>query len=604
MTKTSSVNPFIVQSPEGIDAAEALRLFVDVFTDFHKIREPGHAMLHGPRGCGKSMMFRYLLPDCQCLSRNCSLRELPFFAVLISIKNTDPNLTELQRLVHKNSNVILNEHLLTMFVLSKVFSTLSRITIPDSTANLTQTRETAKTFQDRLRLSGWRSDDYDSMKAKSPLDIFCYLKDLCDRLYIDVVNYLRRLSFLRKAPGEYTGPLCGYLDLIIPTVEALSRLPYMPKGPFYILVDDADYLNLVQTRILNSWISTRTSANVSIKVSTQLRYKSYQTLSGMTVDTPHDYSEVNISDIYTTSRGKYLSRVKEIVAKRLVNAGIANCTPETFFPSDATQDKRIAEVAARIRRSFTKSGRGYRASDDVVRYARPIYMAELQGARKAGRTYSYAGFEQLVHISSGLIRYFLEPAARMFAEEQALSSQGIVKKIRSRIQNKIIRDEADRLMFTEFDRIFREEHEHSPDDRHRAELRDNKRRLHNLIRALGGVFHEKLLSQDSERRVFSVAFMDQPDEDVLAAFKLGIQFGYFHRSTIGNKERTGRTPLYVLTRRLAPHFGLDPHGFAGYLFVMNERMREAIDDPDKFLRRVKARGVTALFEERQLKLFQ
>src|SRR4051812_36678096 len=78
-------NPFAVKTPEDISAEEALSLFVDVFTDFHKVRDPGHCIVNGPRGCGKSMMFRYLLPDCQKLASSSTLADLPFFSVLISI---------------------------------------------------------------------------------------------------------------------------------------------------------------------------------------------------------------------------------------------------------------------------------------------------------------------------------------------------------------------------------------------------------------------------------------------------------------------------------------------------------------------------------------
>ena len=60
-------NPFSVQTPEDISAKEAYDLFVDVFTDFYQIPNQGHTFVHGPRGSGKSMMFRYMMPDCQAL---------------------------------------------------------------------------------------------------------------------------------------------------------------------------------------------------------------------------------------------------------------------------------------------------------------------------------------------------------------------------------------------------------------------------------------------------------------------------------------------------------------------------------------------------------
>ena len=73
----------------------------------------------------------------------------------------------------------------------------------------------------------------------------------------------------------------------------------------------------MQTRVLNSWVGTRTSHDVSIKISTQMRYKTFAKVSGGAIETPHDYSEVNITDLYTTKRGTYLNRVRAIVEKRL-----------------------------------------------------------------------------------------------------------------------------------------------------------------------------------------------------------------------------------------------------------------------------------------------
>src|SRR6185295_200923 len=95
----------------------------------------------------------------------------------------------------------------------------------------------------------------------------------------------------------------------------------------------------------------------------------------------------------------------------------------------------------------------------------------------------------------------------------------------------------------------------------------------------------------------------EPGPDVSDIFELGVRYGYFHRSTIGNKEGTGRTRLYVMTRRLAPHFNLDPSSFAGYLFVTNEHLREAMENPDKLLRRVKRSGVNEFFEVNEYPLF-
>ena len=605
MARQGPPNPFTVKTPEGLAAAEAASLFVDVFTDFYKIRDPGHAMLNGPRGSGKSMMFRYLEPDCQCIAEGREIRQLDFFAILVSIKNTGLNLTELRTLSGKGANAIINEHFLTMYVASKVFTYVGSLEIDPGNRHVKEVATfMTEVVSDRLIRCGMKQELALTGEHETSALAFKALADLLDRQYQAVGQYIKRL-FPGSPPPQFDGPLCGYLDFLHPVLRAMRTLPFMPKGPVYLLMDDADTLSSIQTRVLNTWVGTRTSQDVSIKISTQMRYKTFAKLTGGSIETPHDYSEVNITDLYTTKRGKYLARVSEIVAKRLKRAGI-DVPPEEFFPVFSDQEKRVKEIEDKIRRGeHPVAGRGYRRGDDVLRYARPIYMKSLTGSKKASSKYSYAGFEQLVHISSGLIRYFLEPAALMFSEQKARSS-GEAKQIDPGIQNEEIRKMSTLLMTSEFDKIADDE---LTDEESLSggtpEFIKRKQRIRNLILTLGGAFRQKLISEDAERRVFSVAISDDPKADVVDTFELGVKHGYFQKSTIGNKDGTGRTTLYILTRRLAPYFALDPSGFAGYLFVTNNRLREGMLNPQGLLRSVKRKGVGVVFDaESQLELFE
>lgn len=597
---TEPRNPFSVRTPEDLTAAETASLFVDVFSDFFKIRDPGHSMLNGARGTGKSMMFRYLLPDCQKLERNCEVRDLDFLAVLVSVKNTYPNIVELQRLLDSHASVLLHEHFLTMYVASKLFDTLSANIGALGEEELAELcRYFEENFITRLARAGAVARPGPLEVAVDAPEVFRRMTACCDSLYNDVIAYLKRLSFPRSS-AVYEGALCGYLDFLVPLVRDLQQLSCMPKKPIYLLIDDGDHLNPTQTRIVNSWITTRTSSTISIKVSTAFAYKSLETLSSQRLQSPHDYSEVNISDLYTSSKGKYLSRVEEIVRKRL-GAHCIDVEPRKFFPEDTEQEEAIRQIGSKLRDSWAEEGRGFRPGDDVLRYARPLFIASLKGPRKAGSTYSYAGFEQLVHVSSGIVRFFLESAALMFNEEIARGSSP-VQFIRAGIQNEVLRQQSTALMFDELDKMFREagglETSRPPSSSEEAKIK-----LHNLLKLLGGIFHLKLVSSDAERRVFSIAFSDQPDAELRELFDQGVRFGYFQKSTIGNKDGTGRTALFVLTRRLAPYFFLDPTGFAGYLFVTSARIREGLADPERFLRAAEAGGTDQAFEVRQLRLF-
>ena len=602
-------NPFKVLTPEDMDAADVQALFVDVFTDFYKIVEQGHTMVSGPRGCGKSMMFRYLLPDCQRLARGLELSQLSFCGVLASIKNTAPNLTELHRLEAQHADVILNEHILTVFVASKVFSTLSNSVADIALEHSGVTRAFVESvLAPRLAMAGWNEPLNIPMDAH-PAQVFAQCAAMFDRLYVEVNQYARRLSIAPEHPIPYSGALCGYLDFLFPVLQGLRSLPFLPKGPFYLLIDDADYLNVTQTRVLNSWVSTRTAGDVSIKISTQLRYKTFRTIAGPAIQSPHDFQEINIADVYTSSRSRYPNRVEAIVRKRLMRAGCSEseADPRTFFPADKVQEEKILSIAKQLKESWPDSGRGYRADDDVARYARPEYIKSLAGQSKSTSSFSYAGFEQLVHISSGLIRYFLEPAAQMYDEERARSDRAPVRFIRQGIQDAVIRAEAERLMFSEFDRMLEDETDYAASHEPAEALEDVQKvteRLRNLLRVLGNTFYQKLVSEDSERRVFSVAISGTPDPELIRVFDMGVRYGYFHRSSIGNKDGTGRTRLYVLTRRLAPHFNLDPSSFAGYLFVTNDLLFDAMCNPDKTLRKIKETGVSRAFEQGQLTLFE
>ena len=555
---------------------------------------------------GKVMIFRYLEPDCQLLQKDLSLENLPFFGILVSIKNTAPNLTEFHRLAHQHAEMILNEHVLTIFVATKVFDSIASI-LEKSPLKSSCDKSAREFFHDsfirRLRECGWR-EGQDLPSDANVVSVFSYCKKVCASLYQHVNNYAKRLSFPGNDTVHYESALCDYLGFLYPLLVDLRQLPFILDCPFYLLIDDADNLSLSQTMVLNSWVATRTQKNVSIKISTQLRYKTYATVSGPPIQTPHDYQEINVADVYTTPRSTYAKNVEAIIQRRFKRVNI-DSTPKDFFPHNEKQEKAIKKIGEKIRANYAQSGRGYRDSDDVTRYARPDYIKKLGGSSKQTSSYSYAGFEQLVHISSGLVRFFLEPAAQMYAEELTLVENEPVRSIRPNIQDQVIRRAAEDLMFAEFDKLrgdSKGKREPSATFTMGGDQRKTEQ-LQNLIRALGGTFYQKLVSNDSERRVFSVAIPGVPDPEVLEVFELGVQYGYFHRSSIGNKDGTGRTRLYVLTRRLAPHFKLDPSSFAGYLWISNGLLREGIENPDKLLRKVK-RSKAADIDTGQLPLFQ
>ena len=573
-------NPFETLTPEGLSAKDAVDLFVDVFSDFYQIIDIGHIFIKSPRGSGKSMIFIYLQPDCQCLAKQCSIKELEFIGVYIPLKNSSFTLLpELKRLDQQYAGNVMNEHLMALHFSIMFFK---NIILDTEFFSKIESNVAIEYYNYFLEFINYKQEKQykDSNKLKTFNDVQKSIINALERKYNEAQNYVKKLAFTKDLP-LYKGDLFDYLGYFIPLINNFLNAINLPEKTIYLLVDDAHCLTETQARILNTWVSTRTSKHISLKISTQYNYKSYYTITGGTIDTPHDYSEIDISSIYTgKSKSTYKKRIEAIIKRRLQLHNILSSV-DKYFPEDEEQIKKVKDIEKEYIEKYSKGqNRGYYKTDDALRYARPDYIKSLSGIKKSSSSYSYSGFDQLVHLSSGVVRFFLEPAHNMYAREK--SKNNSFNNISSGVQNEISREEADKYLFDELDKL-----KYGGDNNPVSETDIN--RLSKLIQGLGGLFRQILLSNRSERRVFSIAFSDEPSKLTLHILNLGVELGYFHKSTIGRKDSLngGRTALYVLNRRLSPIWTLDPTSFAGYLFLTNKVIEDAMEKPFSLLNRIK-----------------
>lgn len=576
-------NPFAVVTPEEMKAEEANQLFVEMHSDFPQIKRPGNVIITGARGCGKSMLIRCSLPDVLMLKDNKKLSELDYLALRIHVKRTSLNITDLQSLDNTHAPYLINEHCMTVYVLMHSLLNLADIKYDD------YSEEEYKHFFDNIyrrymHLSGCKDDikvDY-----TSPNNFFRSLYKHAEELQYSVIDYIARLSLNTDGVNYYYNlPLLSFLRFIVPVFRELINLPGFPKEKHvYIFIDDADNLSKTQTEILNSWLACRTQPTISLKVSSQIDlYKTYLSTTGIMVESPHDYQDVNISYRYTTDIKKgpnYYDKAVRIIQKRLDIAGI-NISPEMFFPVYQKQEEGILSEENKIKTEYPEKGRGSTVADDVKRYAIPNYIKNLGGTRKARSTYRYAGIENIIHLSSGIIRYLLDASMKMFdIQTGRLENQnGTIQCIDTDIQNNVMRSQAEQFFYTELRKLDNvdTEFELAPAPIPTTPI-NNAEKLQNLISAMGKTFHEILVSDRSERKVFSIALSNNPDSELKDVFRLGVRLGFLHEMRIGNKDGNGRTMLYVLNRCFAPLFILDPTGFQGYLFITNNDLHKAIKD--------------------------
>lgn len=561
-------NPFSVTSPENLSDDLMVQLFVDVYSDFPKIKMASHTFIHGSRGTGKSMMLRYLEPTVQMKANKCtSPTGLDFFAIHVPIKTSNLARIEFSRF-EGAPYFILAEHMLVMHCLVKIIETLEKIC--NDACKSDEMREFfEESFLKRLQIKQSIPD--------SCQNYFREMISIAESVYNEAQTYISKHAFIKDIL-PYEGSLFGWLDFLVPFIKDLQKLSFMPNKPFFLMLDDADNLEENMQKIINTWVSTRVIDNVCLKISTQLRYKTYQTVSGAFIESPHDYTDIDITKVYSSKTTKFYERAREVALKRInIHLGGNIIDPEDFFPPDEAQELRLKSLADEIRKNNEDGvGRAQRPSDDVTRYLRPEYIRRL---RRSAHSYSYAGFKSIVDLSSGIIRWFLEPAALMYSECQSVKMQSPIINIPHSIQDMVIKKWSRDFLDVELQKL------ETSAKRDANEL-NQLSKLRNLIDGVGMLF-QRILTEESlsERRIFTIMLTAPPSEELSKVLDLGVQYSYFQRSTVGSKEGYGRNMRFSLSRRLGPYYKLDVSGFAGNLSVTPRMLQLALLSPKIFATR-------------------
>lgn len=572
-------NPFAVKTPEVLTTREVASLFEDVFTDISALRQPGHTFIHGPRGSGKSMMFRYMLPEvqwevAQIDARPFTLADLDYYAVHFTIKRLDIAGQQREKSLG-DLKLALVEHYLVMKITQLLLESIKLNLELYKPPNVAE--ELNLFFEEFRELSRDYKIEVASRSDKSQLDLMI---KACTKESRQVQQHLKLAS---GDAGPYEGGVTNFLDYFISVAGLARAMRFMPKAPFFLLIDDADNLTAPMQRIINTWVSYRTTNVVSIKISTQMRYATYRTISDFLIESPHDYTPVDLTQIYTSKRNSYSDRLRKIIERRLRLAQI-DVSPEDYFPPNHEQLAAIETEKEKIRLKHPEVGVSSRPEDDVYRYAIPNYMVLLTKSKKSN-LFSYSSLKTLIDLSSGIIRFFLESASRMVEEvykTEGRNSYHDVRCIPHGVQNTVVRKWSSDFIN---DNFLGKNSEEEDANLNALDLADAKS-LKSLLNSLGELFATKLLDEEAtERRVFSIMTEENLPAELERVVRLGVSFGYLHRSSIRAKEAVGRRQEIILSRRLAPHFYLDVSGYSGRLSVTVDDLKTACKNHKQFVSR-------------------
>ena len=576
-----SENPFAVHSPDAlkdVPAETIVELFIEEHTQLDNVKERKHTFIWGPRGSGKSFMLRYLEPQCRFIEyenpNEFFESEQPFLGIYTPCKKGEIDKTELDLLDDRASQVI-SEHLLNLTVAEETLSTLStqfpsdyfdhesvvdfsqRVVGLFDSGSITSSREYA-------------SERFDPDEA--PLD---WLQELFTSEKRQISHYLQKLSL--DSDAKYTGATSGYHDFLLPLMSSVQDLIGRGDVPVYIFLDDAFHLFEEQQEVINTWIANRDQSILCVKISSSRdRYETFETTGRGMIELTHDYTEVDFEELYTGEGKQYSKKVRNIVEKRLEVSDVPTNDIDEFLPYREFEQERLEEIKTELEDEWLEEGQPGRRSDYIARYAKARLFQELAD----GKTEKYySGFDEIAHISSGVIRNFLEPCQLMFNEvKRGGTAVEDIDHIPPQIQHDVLKQNSEDFLKEAPEKIAKnlpQEDMKYLDD------------LKTLVRSLGELFYNRLHDPNSrEPRVFSFTIRGgiPEDSDIDKVLELGRRIRYFKVSTYSTKEGGGRSDWYILNRRLAPMFKLDPTGFEGRITLTPELLEIGCKDTREFVR--------------------
>ncbi len=583
-------NPFSNRYPENMSCAQIKELFVDEFVDLPNILNHNHHFIWGARGSGKSMLFRYIEACCHADSvkelKQQSLIECPVIPIYYKIASNTLRMVEFV-LIDKNYAALLTEHMLIMSIVRLTLNNIKNYEDIQKENKITYVKQIV------YDLFGMDVEESVICANKSrvvenePLE---WLDSICQHELNAVLNYLR--STHKNIDVDYHGCIVGYHDFLIPFFELTKDLIGVNNLVFYLLIDEAGRTYEFQQEILNGWIACRNHDVLSIKLtSVRAEYITFYTRDRWSIQNTHDFSETTLNIVHY-SKEDYKRKIKKVVQKRFIAYGIEIDDIEKFYPIDSTYQNIIDSEKDKLEKEYVDCKTKETFSEYCSRRLIPKVFQYLSEKHKSP---SYSGFEMLVATSAGIIRNFLEPSEMMY---DAVTQQNKDLKVMY-IPTNIQEEQINKYSEVFFNSIRNVALGNSQD-------KNLLIKLENLIRALGKYFRARLLMEDlTEGRIFSFAIkqVEKLSYEERRVLQLAEQHDYLQKSFYSGKNGTNAEEWYLLSRKLAPFFKLDPTALKGRIVFSPLDIQTAMENPDQFVK-MKMSKLQKRKEEKESEIYQ
>lgn len=588
----SRENPFVVYSPEDITPKEFRDIFVKEHTWVNALETPKDYFVIGIRGSGKSMLLNFLEFSHQLYYFDNKLAKFlgedriqKYIGIMVHATHEELKTDRYELLLRNNlalkgfvRQLCMND--LVMAISHLVLRTLLESdemcqSINDIEAG--KVREFCKKQLRDLDKRGMHSLNFGSSDRNTRL-----LGSLAEIFLTErrIVEYYANDRF-QVRDAVYEGNYSTY-DYLHSFVVEIRKLLSIEEFTFHILIDNGDQIKETMQLCIDSLLAQRQHRDICFKVA--VKKGSYWNMGD--IQSPHDYSQIDIDELYSTQHSVYHSRIREIASKRLVASGV-KVTVDQFFPESQKEAELLQTIKSALKKTYEEEyDKEYGCKPDEKRPSRSEYTgnrvnkyakAELfRRLKKTGK--SYAGFVNLVHLSSGIIRQFLDICSYIFEEEVIRKGAVDISEVSVKTQNDVIKRYADHFM-DELEKEYKIlEKKKKPDE---AKV---YRGLYNLIEALGNYYKERLMNpRFKEPRVFTFTLKD-PGEDPevegildVGVAGIGLAGSYFQTYWYSSKTGLGKYRGYAFNRRLCPRYVIDHTSFRGRIELKSSDLLKAIE---------------------------
>ncbi len=539
-------NPFEFEAALRFTPAEMVDYFIDNNNFARFINSQRNVFLLGDRGTGKTMMLRYYSLPVQAWknardSESAASRpELQHLGIYIPCRNPAVTKREPELMEARQNALLMSEHFLVTAVIYAIAESLA------SVGNLLSSSE-ERIVRDEIKyLFQWEIAD--------TLPLFEALRSAATRESVAIQRELNRrfLDVYYENAVTFSNAIIPFLDLVTNNVDRLRN------AHFSLMFDDADALSNLQNEILNSWIASRNSPKISFKVATSLvDQKPLTTAGGGSLLERHDFIRVDMEADFQSSDTTFHKLATDIVERRLEKAGLLGVSASAFFPINTAMQHDLDAAEAKTRTiagTVYADGTEKQIRDYVYKYKRAYYFRDR--SPKANRP-PYSGFDLIVHVSTGVLRYLLEPCYEMYdAAQSRLPKDNVqVAVIPPSIQTEILADLSKRRWAW-----IREGFNNSV----RGCNRSDSIRIANLVENFALLLTHRLHHHRSEPRAitFFVSAKEsfERTQELLDLLEIARRAQILFKRPGSGKDFGKREDYYIFDRLLWIDRGLDPVG--------------------------------------------